>query len=102
MNSLSDMVKCTVDDGALWMHLDDMRVHIASSLVKKSQILKDMMSSRAEASTPSDITLAAPKEWLRAWACCFGSGETRLGCADNRDLVNCLLVCSCYWNAALF
>jgi hypothetical protein len=92
MNSLSDMVKCTVDDGALWMHLDDIRVNIPSSLVHKSQMIKAMLSSHADASATSDITLAAPKQWLRAWAYCFGNGETRLSSADNRSLVNCLLV----------
>jgi hypothetical protein len=100
MNSLTDVVKCTVDDGGLWMHLDDMRVNIASSLAEKSPMLKAVMSSRAEASSTRDITLAAPKEWLRSWASCFGSGETRLSGADITDLVNCLLVCFCYENAA--
>jgi hypothetical protein len=82
------------------MHLHDTRVYIPSSLVDKSQILKAMLSSRDDASTTSEITLVAPKQWLRAWASCFGSGETRLSSADNRDLVNCLLVCLCDWNAA--
>jgi hypothetical protein len=61
-----------------------------------------MLSSHADASATSDISLAAPKQWLRAWAYCFGNGETRLSSASNRDLVNCLLVCLYYWNAAFF
>jgi hypothetical protein len=75
------------------MHLDGLRVNIRSSVVEKSRILKDMLSSPANASSSSDITLAAPKQWLRAWAFCFGTGETRLSSADNIDLVNCLQVC---------
>jgi hypothetical protein len=102
MNSLTDVVKCTVDDGGLWMHLDDMRVNIASSLAEKSPILKAVLSSHAESCTTGDMFLAAPKEWLRSWASCFGNGETRLGGTDITDLVNCLLVCfSCEKEAFL-
>jgi hypothetical protein len=100
MNGSSDLVTCTVDNGSLWMHLDDLRVKISSSVVEKSQILKSVLSSPAVASSASDITLTAPKQWLRAWAFCFGSGETRLGSADNKDLVSCLLVRFFNWNEA--
>jgi hypothetical protein len=104
MTISSDVVKCTVHDGILWMHLDEKRLEIPSRLVNKSQLLTDMLSSVADASVTSDFTLAAPKEWLVAWTSCFCSGsgsrsdKKRLSCADVRDLVNCLLVCFCYRN----
>jgi hypothetical protein len=91
MTSLKNEVKCTVHDGVLWMHLDETRVSIPSYLVDESEIMMNMLSV-----ADTSFTLAAPKEWLEAWASCFCSGKTRLRCANLRDLVRCLLVCFCY------
>jgi hypothetical protein len=92
MTSSSDEVRCTVRDGAVWMHLDDVRVNIPSDLVNKSQVLMDAMSCVDDSSSTGDLTLPAPKEWLQAWLACYGSEQERLRCADMKDLVNCLLV----------
>jgi hypothetical protein len=102
MTSLSDGVKCTVHDGVLWMRLHDMRVKVPSGLVNKSQILLNVLSSVADASIATDMTLPAPKEWLQAWAYCYCSEKNRLACADNKDLISCLLVCFYGSNAATF
>jgi hypothetical protein len=100
MTSLSDEVKCTVHDGLFWMHLDDTGVNIPSHIVNESQLMMNILSSVADTSITTDLALAAPKEWLEAWASRYCSGEKRLRCANIRDLVSCLLVCLCYWNVA--
>jgi hypothetical protein len=100
MTSSSEQVRCTVHDGAVWMHLDNTRVNIPSHLVNKSQLLRDAMASDDDTSISRDFTLPAPKEWLQAWMACYGSKEERLKSVHIQDLVYCLLVCSCSWSAA--
>jgi hypothetical protein len=92
MKRSSDATRCTVHDGAVWIHVDNVRVHIPSHLLNKSQILIDALSSVDDSSVATFFTLAAATEWLQAWIACYGSEEERLGCADTKDLVNCLLV----------
>jgi hypothetical protein len=92
MASPGDVERCTVHDGALWMHLDDVRVNIPSRLVSQSQVLIDAMSCVGDSSIPGDLTLPAPKEWLQAWMACYDSEEEHLRREDTEDLVNCLLV----------
>jgi hypothetical protein len=101
MPSSSDIVKCTVHDGAVWMHLDDGPVHIPSHLLNRSQLLKDALLSSDESSANRDFTLPAPQKWLKAWIACCGSDEEHLSCADVKDLVNCVLVRFCICIAAL-
>jgi hypothetical protein len=74
------------------MHDGNVLVPIPSHLLNKSQILIDAMSSVDDTSGSKDFTLPAPKEWLQAWMACYGSEEERLGRANIKDLVNCLLV----------
>jgi hypothetical protein len=101
MQSQSDVTRCTVHDGEVWMHLDNLCILIPSHLLNKSQILIDALSSVNDFSVAKNFTLAAPKEWLQDWMACYGSEEERLKCAGVKDLVNCLLVrihlleCSC-------
>jgi hypothetical protein len=101
MKSPSDVTRCTVHDGAVWIHLDNVRVHIPSHILNKSQILIDALSSVDDSSVAKNLTLAAPEEWLQVWVACYGGEEERLRCAGIKDLVNCLLVrihlleCSC-------
>jgi hypothetical protein len=92
MLSSRDAVRCTVDDGAMWMHLDNASVKIPPKLVNKSHILMDALSV-TDPSIKRRVTLPAPKEWLQAWAACFCNEEESLSCEDIKDLVNCLLVC---------
>jgi hypothetical protein len=92
MSISSNEVRCTVRDGALWLHLDEVRVNIPSHLVNQSQVLMDTMSCVDDSSITGDLTLPAPKERLQAWMACYGSEEERLRCASTEDLVNCLLV----------
>jgi hypothetical protein len=102
MTSSSDVARCTVHDGAVWIQLDDdVRVKIPSHLSEKSQILMDALSSVKIPSTPSDFSLGVPKEWLQAWVARYGSEDARLSNADGEDLVHCLLVCSVLWNVSL-
>jgi hypothetical protein len=96
MTSLSDVVKCTVHDGVVWMHLHDTSVNIPSNVVNESQFLMNILSSVTDTSITNDFSLAAPKEWLEAWASCFCSGKKHLRCANLKELVGCLLVCFCY------
>jgi hypothetical protein len=116
MTSSSDVVKCTVHNGVLWMHLHEKRLKIHSLVVNKSQLLTDMLSSAADPTVSSDFTLAARKEWLLAWtslwplpksACCCSGNKSRsyqkslrkrLRDVDIADLLNSLLVCFCYRN----
>jgi hypothetical protein len=102
MTSLSVGVKCTVHDGVLWMRMNDMRVKVPSGVVNQSQILLNVLSSVADGSIATDVTLPAPKEWLQAWAYCYCSEQKRLACVDNKDLISCLLVCFYGSNAATF
>jgi hypothetical protein len=96
MSSLPREVRCTVsDDGAVWM-LD---VRIPPHLLKKSKVLMDAMLSDDDHSSARDFTLNAPSAWLQAWSACCCSEEQRLSCADTRDLVNCLMVCSFFYLA---
>jgi hypothetical protein len=92
MKSPSDVTRCTVRDGAVWIHLDNVRVHIPSHILNKSQILKDGLSSGEDSSVGKKLTLAAPEERLQAWMACYGGEEERLRYAGTKDLVNCLLV----------
>jgi hypothetical protein len=76
----------------MWMHLDDVSVEIPQQLLDKSEVLMDALSV-AEPSVERNVTLAAPKEWLRAWVGCFCNEGESLSGKDISDLVNCLLVC---------
>jgi hypothetical protein len=92
MSESSNEVRCIVHDGAVWMHLDDVRVNIPSRLVNQSQVLMDAMSCVDDSSITGEFTLPAQKEWLQGWMACYRSEEERLRCADTEDLINCLLV----------
>jgi hypothetical protein len=92
MSSSTDAVRCTVRDGAMWMHLDTASVEIPPKLVNESQILLDALSV-TNPSITRKVTLPAPKEWLQAWAACYCNEEEILSCKDVKVLVNCLLVC---------
>jgi hypothetical protein len=100
MTNLSDVVKCTVHEGAIWMHLHDTSVSIPAHLVNESQLLMNILSSVADTSITTHFSLAAPMEWLEVWASCFCSGKKNLCFANLRDLVRCVLVCFCYHNVA--
>jgi hypothetical protein len=91
MSSTNDVVRCTVRDGELWMHLDYGSLKIPSKLLKKSQILMDALSA-AHFSATRKVTVAAPGAWLHAWLICYGD-EDSLSCDNLKYLVNCLLVC---------
>jgi hypothetical protein len=64
MSNTSDVVRCTVHDGAVWMHVGDVPVLIPSHLLNKSQLLVDALSSIDDSSVANHFTLAAPQEWL--------------------------------------
>jgi hypothetical protein len=100
MTSSSDGVRCTIQDGSVWLQLDNVRVNIPSHIVHKSKMFNAAVSSVADPSIARGFTLAAPKEWLQAWLACYGSEEDHLGCADRKVLVNCLMVSFCSRNAA--
>jgi hypothetical protein len=93
MLSSTDTVGCIIQDGAVLMHLDNERVEIPAHIVKKSKILTDALLPEADPSLTKSLTLAAPEEWLKAWAACFCCDGKRVTSADIRDLVNCLMVC---------
>jgi hypothetical protein len=95
MTSLSNEVGCTAHNGAVWMHLNDVDVHISSHLVSRSKVLMDALSSVCESSVTDGFTLDVPIEWLQAWVTCCVREEEQLGCAGSEVLVNCLLVCFC-------
>jgi hypothetical protein len=102
MFSSNDVVRCTVRDGEMWMHLDSGSLKIPPQLLRKSQILMDALSTAHPAvDVTRKVTVAAPKEWLQAWVVCYCNEEERLSCDNIRDLVNCLLVCFFLWNAGL-
>jgi hypothetical protein len=98
MSSLKDVVRCTVHDGEMWMHLDNGSLKIPSHLLYKSQILIDALSVTHNAATRK-VTVAAPKEWLQAWVVCYCNEDESLSCDNIKDLVNCLLVCFSLWKA---
>jgi hypothetical protein len=103
MTSSSDVTRCSVQDGAVWMHLDNVPVHLPSHLLNKSQILTDALSSVDDSSVTKNFTLAAPKAWLKAWMAYNSSEEERLTLlrrADIQELVSCLLVSFRVCNAA--
>jgi hypothetical protein len=92
MSSSLDAVRCTLHHGAMWMHLDNMSVKIPPKLLEKSPILLNALSV-AHPSVAREVTLAAPKEWMQAWAVCLCNEEERMNDVDIEDLVKCLLVC---------
>jgi hypothetical protein len=92
MSSSNDTVRCTVNDGELWMHIDNASVKIPAQLLEKSEVLTDALSVACPSVTRK-VTLAAPEEWLQAWVSCYCNEEVSLGIKDITDLVNCLLVC---------
>jgi hypothetical protein len=94
-----DGVRCTVHEGAMWIHLDSESVEIPPNELSKSQVLMDALSV-ADPSVRRKITLSAPQEWLQAWASCYCSKDGNLGSKDVEELFNCLLVCF-FWSAAL-
>jgi hypothetical protein len=73
------------------MHLSTSSVPIPSHLLQKSKMLMDVLSA-CDTSVTKEFTLAAPTEWLEAWAACFSNREKSLGGADSEFLVNCLMV----------
>jgi hypothetical protein len=87
-----DAVRCTVQDGAMWMQFDNASVKIPPKIVNKNKVLMDTLSVTNPSITGEAITLPAPKEWLQAWAACYCNEEEILSCEDI-NLVNCLLVC---------
>jgi hypothetical protein len=89
--------KCTAQDGAVRMHLDDGCVNIPAHLLTKSRFLSDVLSSVTDACVARDFIVPAPEEWLQAWAARYVSEEKRLGCTDSTDLINCLMVCCRVW-----
>jgi hypothetical protein len=91
MSTSCSGVRCTAHDGAVWTHLDNERVKIPLSLLEESRIFTDALSSMADPSIAIDFTLAAPKEWLRAWMANYGSGEELLSNTDIEDLLSCLM-----------
>jgi hypothetical protein len=97
MRSCSDVVRCTVLDGAVWMHLDNLRVRIPAHLSEKSQILKNILFSVDDRSTAEDFSLGVPKEWAKAWVARYGREDNHLSNADIGDILNCLLVCLLRW-----
>jgi hypothetical protein len=101
MTRSSTEVKCTVNNGTLCMHLDDVRVHIPSHIVNESKVLLDALSSVRDSLVTSDFTLAAPVEWLQAWVCCFVGESEPLGSAEIEVLVKCLKVCSWQFHDSL-
>jgi hypothetical protein len=95
MASSGDGVKCTIQNGAVRMHLDDGCVNIPAHVLTKSRFVSDILSSGPDLCVTSDFIVPAPEQWLQAWVARYVSEEGRLGCADNTDLMNCLMVCSC-------
>jgi hypothetical protein len=92
MSSSSPGVRCTAHNGAVWMHLDDVPMKIPPSLLDKSKTFTEALSSVADPSIATEFTVAAPKEWLRAWVALYGSEEEPISKLDVEDLLNCLLV----------
>jgi hypothetical protein len=92
MTSLSKEVNCTIQAGALCMHLDDARVHVPSHILNESKVLLDALASACDHSLISDFTLAAPTNWLQAWVLCYVYETEPLCSAEVDLLVNCLKV----------
>jgi hypothetical protein len=101
MRSRSDMVRCTVHDGAVWMHLDNVPVQIPSHLAEKSQLLKDILLSVDDHSTASDFSLGICEGWVKALVARYGSEDDHLSNTDIGDILNCLLVCLFLWIVGL-
>jgi hypothetical protein len=99
MSCSNNVVRCTVRDGEMWMHLDNGSLKIPSRLLSKSQILMDALSV-AHPSVTRKVTVAAPKKWLQAWVVCYCNEKESLSCDNIKDLVHCLLVCFLLWIAA--
>jgi hypothetical protein len=97
MSSSREAVRCTLYDGTLSIHLDSESMEIPPQVLSKSQVLMDTLSV-ADPSVRRKVTLAAPEEWLQAWAACYCNKDESLGSKDVKDLVHCLLVCFA-WNA---
>jgi hypothetical protein len=76
-------------NGAVHMYLDNDCVHISSHLWNKSELLKDAVSSVADASVTDYFTLAAPSAWLQAWVDCYGKKEHAFADASIRKFINC-------------
>jgi hypothetical protein len=93
MSSSGDAVRCTVHNGAMWIHMDSVSVKVPEQLMNRSEVLIDAVSV-GDASVARTITLAIPKEWLQAWVGCYCTEEESLKGKDINVLVNCLLVCS--------
>jgi hypothetical protein len=91
MFSSKDVVRCTVHEGEMWMHLDNGSLKIPPKLLIKSKILVDALSV-SHPSVTRKVTVAAPKEWLQAWVVCYGNDEESLSCDNIKNLVHCLLV----------
>jgi hypothetical protein len=98
MFNSNDVVRCTVRDGEMWMHLDNESLKVPPQLLSQSQVLMDALSA-AYPSATRKVTVAAPKEWLQAWVGCFCNEEESLSCHNIKDLINCLLVRFFLWNA---
>jgi hypothetical protein len=94
MTSSSVEVKCTVHDGALYINLDAVGVHIPSHLLNESKVLLDALSFVCDSSLISEFTLDAQKEWLQAWVACYVREAKPPSSAEIEVLVNCLKVCS--------
>jgi hypothetical protein len=92
MFSSTDSAMWSVDDGTMSIQLDSGCVNVPSELFNKSQILLDALSVTHTSGTKK-VTLAAPKEWLQAWAVCYCNDEENISSEDTTVLVNCLLVC---------
>jgi hypothetical protein len=97
MPTSSDVVRCTVRDGVVWMVLDKKRVRIPSHLLQKSQVLMNALSSVVDRPTAIRFNLGVPKEWLQAWEAHCCRKEPRLSNARIQDLVHCLMVCVSLW-----
>jgi hypothetical protein len=93
MASSFDGVKCSIQNGAVRMHLDDGCVKIPAHVLTKSRFLSDALLSVSDVLVTSDFVVPAPEQWLRAWVAGYVSDEGRLECVDSTDLINCLKVC---------
>jgi hypothetical protein len=96
MSSSVDAVRCTLHQGAMWMHLDNVSVKIPPQLLEKSPILMNALSV-AHPSVARKVTVAAPREWLQSWVACYCNEEESLSSVDIKDLIKCLLVCLLLW-----
>jgi hypothetical protein len=91
MFSSTDSAMWSVDDGTMSIQLDNGCVNVPSELLNKSQVLIDALSVTHSSGTKK-VTLAAPKEWLQAWAVCYCNDEENISSKETTVLVKCLLV----------